>query len=101
MGEPKALMEVSDKTFVQRAVDVLSLGGCAPVVVETSSGTTLASSIALQRAHLLPILLWRMKTRAAGATMIIPHRHLVWQLDLPCGYDAGNVSGAVLRVHVL
>ena len=69
-------------------------------MVGTTSGTTLASSIALQRARLLPILLRRMKTRAVGATMVIPHRHLVWQLDLPCDYDAGNVSGAARQVHV-
>ena len=32
--------------------------------------------------------------------MVIPHRDLVWQADLPCGYDAGNVLGAARQVHV-
>ena len=33
MGEPKALMEVGGKTFVQAVVDTLVGGGCTPVVV--------------------------------------------------------------------
>ena len=33
MGEPKALMEVAGKTFLQRVVDILLDGGCSQVFV--------------------------------------------------------------------
>ncbi len=33
MGTPKALLDVNGVTFVARLVDVLSRGGCAPVIV--------------------------------------------------------------------
>ena len=76
-----------------------SFRGCAPAV-ETSSGTTLASSIALQRALLLPILLRRMESGAAGAKMVIPCRQLMWQVALLKVYDVGDVLGAARQVHV-
>ena len=69
-------------------------------MVETSSGTTLASSIALQRALLLPILLRRMERGAAGATMVIPCWQRMWQVVLLNVYDVGDVSGAARQVHV-
>ena len=72
---------------------------CAPVV-GTTSGTTLASSIALQRALLLPILLRRMESGAAGAKMVIPCRQLMWQVALLKVYDVGDVLGAARQVHV-
>jgi len=53
MGEPKALMEVSDKTFVQRAVDVLSFGGCAPVVVIVPNDPDIKSAAHSTNAHVL------------------------------------------------
>ncbi len=53
MGEPKALMEVSDKTFVQRAVDILSLGGCAPVVVVVPNDPDIESAAHSTNAHVL------------------------------------------------
>ena len=53
MGEPKALMEVSDKTFVQRAVDVLSLGGCAPVVVVVPNNPDIESAAHSTNARVL------------------------------------------------
>ena len=69
-------------------------------MVGTTSGTTLASSIALQRALLLPILLRRMERGAAGATMVIPCRQLMWQVVLLNVYDVSDVSGAARQVHV-
>ena len=74
-------------------------------MVETSSGTTLASSIALQRALLLPILLRRMERGAAGAKMVIPCRQLMWQVALLkvyilILYGVGDILGAARQVHV-
>jgi len=69
-------------------------------VVGTTSGTTQASSIALQRALLLPILLRRMERGAVGATMVIPCRKLIWQVFLLKVYDASDVLGAARQVHV-
>jgi|TARA_Y100001947_G_C10194395_1_gene242163 CTP:molybdopterin cytidylyltransferase MocA len=53
MGEPKALMEVMGKTFVQRAVDTLSLGGCAPVVVVVPNDSDIESAAHSTHAHVL------------------------------------------------
>ena len=53
MGEPKALMEVTGKTFVQRAVDTLSLGGCAPVMVVVPNDPDIESAAYSTHAHVL------------------------------------------------
>ena len=77
MGEPKALMEVSDKTFVQRAVDVLSLGGCAPVVVVVPNNPDIESAAHSTNAHVLvnhdpgegPITSLRLALREMTSTL--------------------------------
>ena len=69
-------------------------------MVETSSGTTLASSIAVQRAHLLPILLRRMERGAAGAIVVVLCLQLMWQVAPLKVYDVGDVLGAARQVHV-
>lgn len=50
MGTPKALLELDGRTFVERAIEALLLGGCDPVLAVVGVGGGAAAATQLARA---------------------------------------------------
>jgi len=51
MGRSKALLEISGQTFLERAIDTLTAGGCKPVVAVLAGGEASGSAGQLARAR--------------------------------------------------
>ncbi len=51
MGSPKALLEVGDRTFLERAIGILERGGCADVIAVLGRGEVVGRAGELARAH--------------------------------------------------
>ena len=88
MGEPKALLTVEGETFLERAVRILTEGGCDPVVVVVPSGGSGKDLLALA-------------ARAGARGVVNPHLEAEQIDSLRCGlraFDRGVAGAAVLPV---
>lgn len=51
MGRPKALLEIGDRTFLERAIGILERGGCSDVIAVLARGEVEGRAGELARAH--------------------------------------------------
>ena len=51
MGRPKALLEIGDRTFLERAIGILERGGCSDVIAVLGRGEVSGRAGELARAH--------------------------------------------------